>query len=64
MATPQIFNFMPSELLSVKIKESEFNQILNWISTRVQFSATCPFIFLIFTASELLGEKTEESKSN
>ena len=55
---------MPSELLSVKIKESKFNQILNWISTRVQFSATCPFIFLIFTASELLGEKTEESKSN
>ena len=54
------FNFVPSELLSVESKKS----IFNWISIGVQFSAICPSKFLIFVASELLGVKIEESKTN
>ena len=54
------FNFVPSELLSVEIKKS----IFNWISIGVQFFAICPSKFLIFVASELLGVKIEESKTN
>ena len=56
-----IFNFVSSELLSVKIKEFKSNYILNWISIGIQFFTTCPFIFLIFVTSELFGEKAEES---
>ena len=59
-----IFNFLQNELLSVKIEESKYNSILNWISIGVQFFATCPSKFLIFVASELFGEKIEESKIN
>ena len=52
-----IFNFEQSELLSVKITESKSNYILNWISIGIQFSTTCPSIFLIFVASEFIGCK-------
>ena len=55
---------MSSELLSVKIEKSKYNQILNWISTGVQFSAMCPFKFLIFLANKLLSAKIEEFKTN
>ena len=57
------FNFVLSELLSVKIEESKFNQILIWISIEVQFFVTCLSKFLIFVTSKLLGAKTEESKT-
>ena len=59
-----IFDFVPSELLNVKIEESKSNQILNWISIGTQFFAMCPFNFLIYVASELMGAKTEKFKSN
>jgi len=59
-----ILNFLPSELMSVKNKESKSNYILNWILIGVQFSATCPSKILIFMASELLGAKIEKSKTN
>ena len=59
-----IFNFVPSELLSVKIEESKFNYILNWISIGIQFSVTYPSKFSIFVACELLGAKTKECKIN
>ena len=59
-----IFNFVPNELLNVKIEESKSNYILNWISIGSQFSVKCPSKFLIFVASELLGVKTEKSKIN
>ena len=52
-----IFNFVLSELLSVKIEQSKYNQILNWILIGVQFSAMSSFKLLIFVASELLGAK-------
>ena len=55
---------MLSELLNVKIEESKFNQILNWISIGIQFSAMCPSKFFIFVASELLGAKIEKFKTN
>ena len=55
---------MPNELLSVKIEKSKSNYIITWISIGVQFFTTCPSKFLIFVASELLGAKTKESKSN
>ena len=54
-----IFNFVPSELLSVKIEDSKSNSNLNWISIEGQFFAMCPSKFLIFVANELLGVKTE-----
>ena len=52
-----IFNFVLSELLSVKIEEfkSNSNSIQNWISIGVQFFVICPSKFLIFVANELLG---------
>ena len=56
--------YVPNELLSVKIEESKFNQILNWISIEVQFFAICPPKFLIFLANKLLGAKTEKPKTN
>ena len=59
-----IFNFGSSELLSIKIKKSNFNYILNWISIGIEFFATCASKFFIFVANELLGVKTENSKSN
>ena len=43
-----IFNFVPSELFSVKIKESKYNHLS----------------VFIFVANELLGVKTEEFKTN
>ena len=58
------FNFVPSELLSVKIEESKSNLVLNLILIGVQFSATCPFEFLNSVTSELLVTKTKESKTN
>ena len=59
-----IFNFVLSELLSLKIEKSKSNYILNWILIRVQFSAMCLSKFLIFVANELLGVKTKEYKIN
>ena len=58
------FNFVTSELLSVKIEESKSNSILNYISIVVQFSVTCLSKFLIFVANKLLGAKTEKYKTN
>ena len=55
-----IFNFVPSELLSVKIEESKSNLVLNFILIGVQFSATCPFKISNFVTSELLVTKTEK----
>ena len=59
-----IFNFVPSELLIVKIEESKSNKILNWILIGVQFFVMCPSKFLIFVTSELLDIKTKEFKTN
>ena len=59
-----IFNFVLSELLSLKIEKSKSNYILNWILIGVQFFATCLSKFLIFVANELLGVKTKEYKIN
>ena len=58
------FNFVTSELLSIKIEESKSNSILNYISIVVQFSVTCLSKFLIFVANKLLGAKTEKYKTN
>ena len=55
---------MPSELLSVKIKEFKFNYMQNWISIGVQFFVMCPSKFFNFVASELLGVKIEEFETN
>ena len=59
-----ILNFVPNELLSIKIEEFKSNQILNWIPIRVQFFTMSPSKFLLFVARELLGAKTEKSKTN
>ena len=59
-----IFNFVPNELLSVKIKEFKFNYMQNWISIGVQFFVMCPSKFFNFVASELLGVKIEEFETN
>ena len=57
-------NFVPSRLLSVKIKKIQVQLDFKLDLIEVQFSAICPFKILIFVASELLGTKTEESKIN
>ena len=57
-----IFNFVPSELLSIKIEKSKSNYILNWISIEIQILATYSSKFLIFVANELLGAKMKDSK--
>ena len=59
-----IFNFVQSELLSVKIEEFKSNYIINQISIGVQFSTICPSKFLIFVAIKLFGTKIEKSKTN
>ena len=43
-------------------KKKKKNHINNQIA--LQFFATCPSKFLIFVASELLGTKTEEYKTD
>ena len=57
-----IFNFVLSELLSIKIEEFKSNQILNWILIGVQFLVMCSSKLLIFVTNELLGANIEESK--
>ena len=55
-------NFVSSKLLNAKIEKSKSNQILNWISIRVQFSIVYLSKFLIFVVSKLLGTKTKSLK--